>query len=94
MALMSMNSEFGVMNLFYGGGTGLDATTRPAQTECFVSHIKTHKFFGALQMKNIYKLSGLFSDVGITKGMKKNFGQKQYSHPSTLYPNRHINMLF
>ena len=59
---MSMNSEFGVMNLFYGGGTGLDATTRPAQAECFVSHIKTHKFFGALQMKNIYKLSGLLSD--------------------------------
>ena len=58
-----MNSEFGVMNLFYGGGTGLDATTRLAQTECFVSHIKTHKFLGAIQMKNIYKLFKLFSDV-------------------------------
>ena len=89
-----MNSEFGVMNLFYGGGTGLDATTRPAQTECFVSHIKTQKFFWALQMKNIYKLSGLFSDVWITKGMKKNVEQKQCSHPSTLYPGRPINMLF
>ena len=72
-----MNSEFGVMNLFYGGGTGLDATTRLAQTECFVSHIKTHKFFGAIQMKNIYKLFKLFSDVWITRGMKKNVRQKQ-----------------
>ena len=77
MALMSMNSEFGVMNLFYGGGTGLDATTLLAQTECFVSHIKTHKFFGALQMKNIYKLFEQFSVVRIRSGMKKNVGQKQ-----------------
>ena len=37
MALMFMNSEFVAMNLFYGGGTGLEATTLLAQMECFVA---------------------------------------------------------